>query len=396
MNDHKRARALGVTAGLFLALLAAALLARWLSGNDSGYAAGANEVARLALVCLVVIPLILFNIGLSFYLRKRDAVHGHILLWMWLPAVAASLLTGTYCLVTRTKDDNYRREHPPITEYHVNLSGRTFWLTPEVDGIGHEAGDFKLEFRQRTLENHDDPMTEYVGEHLAPGLKSLPIRTGEPDGVTQRQLPVVALPGPDLKLVPPAFAATNPLDLAYMYYHYPDRIEIAPTLNLHQSIGIRVPTAQAPLVYIFPRNLTALPIARLEIDGETVQLQEAAVPATEATYCKITRTAAINKLAAPIKVRWQVAGTAPAWREAMVPLPPLEATRETVKENALHLYFLPDGTVAAQRAQNVGPADAAQREGASNRFPDTNTLRVSDILPPFKIPPACGVATEAY
>lgn len=100
MNNHTGARALGVAAGLFLALLAAALLARWISGDGSGYAAGANEVARLAVVFLIVIPLIMFNIGLGVYLSKRDALHGHILLWMWLPAVAASLITAIYCTVT--------------------------------------------------------------------------------------------------------------------------------------------------------------------------------------------------------------------------------------------------------------------------------------------------------
>lgn len=393
MNEHRGARALGVIAGLFVAFLAGALCARSISGDGSGYADGANEVARLVVVFLIVIPLVLFNIGLSVYLRKRNAVHGYILFWMWAPPLAATLLTLAYGGITRTRDDNYRREHPSATEIHVNLSGRTLWLAPEVDGYRHEAGGFRLEFRQRTLDDLDDPMKEYVGEHLAPGLRSLPIRTGEPGGATHKLMPVVVLPGPDLKL-----AAANPMALAYMYYHYPDRAEIAPTLNLYQGIGIRVPTAHLSLVYIFPHNLTTRPIARLEIDGETVQLKKAAVVASAAGYCEIPRSAALNRLAAPIKVRWQVVAAAPAWQEALVPLPALEPApaTATVKENALHLYFLPDGTVAAQRAQHVGPAEAPGIEGSAKRFPDTNTLRVSDILPPFTTPPACGVATTAY
>ncbi len=214
-------------------------------------------------------------------------------------------------------------------------------------------------------------------------------------------MPVVVLPGPDVKLVAPAFAPGS-ASVAYMYYHYPDRIDIAPTLDVFDGYGRRRPTAHVPLVYVYAHNLTALPIARLEIDGLTLQLIASIKPASdEGSQCNIPHAAAINRLAAPLKVRWQAAQAAPAWQAATVAVPslaPFAPGAGSVREIAVHLYFLPDGSVSAQRAEDVdGPAGEPEPDlTVGGRFPYANRLRVSQIEPALKNPPPCGDATKAY
>lgn len=396
MNKHFGARALGVIVGIFLALVAAGICAGIVRG-----ARGYDGIGQLVLVVLFGIPLLILNIVFTFYLQNRDATHGKILRWMWLPTVAVCLIAFAYTIITQTIAGNYQRAHPPITEIHVNLSGRAFWLAPEVDEVRYDPALFSRIRRERTPQDHDDPMTEYVGVQLAPGFKSLTIRTGEPNGVTQARVPVVVLPGPDLKLVAPAFASSPP-GVAYMYYHYPDRIDIAPTLDVYEGYGRRQPSAHVPLVYVYAHNLTPSPIARLEIDGLTLQLIAAIKPASEeGSDCKIAHAAAINRLAAPLKVRWQAAQAAPAWQTATVAVPslaPIAPGAGSVREIAVHLYFLPDGSVSAQRAEDVAGSDGELEPDltAGGRTPNAGRLRVSDIEPALKSPPPCGDATKAY
>ena len=399
MNKHPGARTAGVITGLFLALAAVGFCAS-LHKESTGYADIQAGIGQLVFGVMFGIPLLLLNIGLTSYLLNRDAAHGRILRWMWLPTAAVLLLGFVYSLITKTLDANYRQEHPSITEVHTNLSGRALWLAPEVDAHKLEPGEARFAWRKRTLKEHDDPMAEYVGERLSPGLKSITIRTGEPNGATATRVPVVALPAPDLKALAPLESELGP-KVAYMYYHYPDRIEIAPAVDVWRDHLRERPTAHTPLVYIHVHNLSAPAIARLEIDGLTVYLLEPVRQALEeTTYCKIPHAATINRLAAPLQVRWQTVGKAPAWHEALVTVPslsPLQPAQGTVRQLAVHLFFLPGGAVAAQMAQDIGlPEEEGQPRTAGGSYPSTKNLRLSEIVPSFDAPMPCGGAAAAY
>ena len=199
-------------------------------------------------------------------------------------------------------------------------------------------------------------------------------------------MPLVASPAPDIKLIAPAFESLSP-DLTFMYYHYPDRVEVVPVVHLWESLGPLPPTAHVPLVIIRPHNLTAAPIIRLEIDGQGLELGRAIRLAPQEDDCNIDRLWAINRLAAPLKVRWQLARTAPEWQEALVTVPAFanhEPAQGSATENAVHLYFHPDGGVSAQRAQVVAVAEGS------------HAARLTAIVPVLKTAPACGDAAKAY
>jgi hypothetical protein len=399
LNTHQGARTAGVIVGILLALAAAGLCAS-VNQESTGYADIQAGIGQLVFGVLFGIPLLLLNIGLTNYLLNRDAVDGRVLRWMWLPTVVVLVLGIAYSAATNTLDANYRQEHPSITEVHTNLSGRALWLAPEVDSHKLEPGEARQVWRERTLKDHDDPMTEYAGRRLAPGLKSITIRTGEPNGATATRVPVAVLPEPDLKALAPLDSDLGPR-LTYMYFHYPDRVEIAPALDVWRDHLREHPTAHTPLVYIHMHNLAAPAIARLELDGLTVYLQEPAKQASpDTTYCKIPHAATINRLAASMKVRWQTVGQAPAWNEAVLTLPtlaPPEPAQGTVRQRAVHLFFLPGGAVAAQLAQDIGlPEEAGQARTASGSYPSTRNLRLSQAMPSFTAPMPCGGAAEAY
>jgi hypothetical protein len=384
-HDAPRARALGVATGILLGLVAALLcLSLIRSAGARGYDAVGPAILQMVLAFALGLPLLAANLAITVHLQRRHAARG-ILRWQWLPVGGVAALALCYQALTGFSDDKYKREHPAVSELHVNLSGRRLWRDPSVSALALEAEPAGVtpQFRQMTRERHDDPMAEYAGPHLAPGLTHLRVYFTDPSqqrGGAPALMPLVVARAPDLARIAPALTAFEPA-LDFMYYHYPDRVEVAPTLRIPDTAAGLGPTAQVPLVFVIPHNLTDRPIIRLEVDGLTLRLDAAIQPDTRDNGCAFVRLPAITALDAPVTVRWQAAQNAPAWQKAMVAAPgfePLQPAEGSVRENAWHLYFLPDGSVSARRAQLLALGDKELG------------VRQSDVVPPLPLAPACG------
>jgi hypothetical protein len=92
---------------------------------------------------------------------------------------------------------------------------------------------------------------------------------------------------------------------------------------------------------------------------------------------------AINKLNAPLKVRWQFAQPNPAWQEATVAVPAF-AKQSSATRNAVHLYFRADGTVAAQWEQMLTSTDGKP------------SVRFTDPSAQVTFPARCGTASDVH
>lgn len=391
MTITPKARSLGLAAGISLGLLIAVQSADQIAVQGTPQSDDATAQFRLFMAILFGALLLALNVGMTFYLRRKNAIDQRGLAVMWLPPLAALLLTPAYNEVASRQHEAILRAHPPIAEWHVNLTGRTFWLAPEVGPFPHDAKPeaIRLMYRQQSRDNTTDPMREYAGLLPAPGFRHLTVFSA-PRGVAPASKPVAIGPIPALKLIEPAFPYGGGPVVSYMYYHYPDRIDVAPALHLYKIERNDNPTARVPFVVFYPRNLAGPPIVRIEIDGQALQLESAVFAHSgdkdDRRLCQIPGAPAINWLNAHLKIRWQVAQANPAWREATVARPSLVhmgSARSSVKRNAVHLYFLADGSVALQREQILGLDD----EAPGVRFTEP---------PQLTTPIPCGTAQDVY
>lgn len=336
-------------------------------------------------VASVVGPLLLLNISMTAYLLAKKAASPGLLALMWGAPIIASMTHPFLVARDHGKRDALERAHPAITEHHANLTGRTFWLTPAVSKSPVEPGAFAYIDRKQTLEKHDDPMAEYAGERLAPGFKWMKIFLSEPTGAPGTMKPVRPGPWPNLSAVDKPDGSGTTSVIAYHYFHYPDRVEVVPTFGALATV-YRTRGLTGPLLDVYPHNLSGATIARLQIDGQEVGLLDAVAPSV-AENCIITPGAAINTMAAPLMVRWQNAQPGSAWQEATVSIPPFQQARagkDAVRSNAVHLYFLADSRVAAQRVQEI-----IIDEGRIG-------VRITEPGPALATPGVCGTASATY
>ncbi len=337
------ARSIGAAAGISLAILIAYLEICAIRAQE----AGERDPMYALMAIFIGLPLFALNVGMTVHLCRRKAAYGAILFAMWLSPLAAMLITPAWKTVTGYQDDVRARAHPPISELHVNLSGRDLWLAPEVAPftLAADAEAVRLVLRRQTRKNQSDPMAEYAGLLPAPGFKQLRIFPAPPAHSSASMMPVVIAPLPDLSQLEPAFAGRGGPQLAYMYYHYPDRVEVAPGLRLYRLESNSAGTAHVPFVVFYPRNMGGPTLARIEIDGQTLALEHTMWAEAADKPCWASGAPAINRLAAQFN---------PAWREATVAVPPFagpEPAQGSATRNAVHLYFMPDGSVTAQREQ---------------------------------------------
>ncbi len=336
-------------------------------------------------IASVVGPLLLLDLGMTVYLASKSAARPGLLALMWVVPLLATMSHPILVARDQGKRNALELAHPSITEHHVNLTGRTFWLSPLVDKSPVEPGAISYVDRKQTLEKHDDPMAEYAGERLAPGFKRMKIFFSEPTGAPDMMKPVRPGPWQDFAVVDKPDGSGVVSVTTYHYFHYPDRVEVVPTLNpLDPKYRTRELTV--PLIDVYPHNLSGSTIGRLQIDGQEVGLFEALVP-PDKEHCQIMVLAAINAMAAPLKVRWQNVQPGSAWQEATVSVPPFQQARagkDVVRSNAVHLFFMADSSVAAQRAQEIILDD--QRNG----------VRITEPGAALATPGVCGTAEATY
>ncbi len=360
MKAHTIARMLAFLIAALLTLLMIFTgfgLANFLTHPNA--AAYNNQQAGVIMI-VAALPLALLNLALTLYLRRRGAAGRRMLGWLWIAPLTGFVSLFAIAGIVAHVDATLARNHPPIGETHVNLSGRDRWLVRGNRTIHLAATPAAVTHidRERNRTNIGDPMAEYEGQKLARGVTTIAVFSDDRQRTAPAVLPLVVAPGPDLASIAPALLDWWEPQLSYTYYHYPDRVEVATSFYIRESTE-RPPTAHVPLVEFVIHNLGSEQLARVEIDGQTLPIALTA-PVDPKACDELYGRLGSNRLAAPLRVRWQAAQQAPVWRQATAVLPsfpPLQASQGTLKDNTVHLYFHEDGSVTAQRVQTLTLGD---------------------------------------
>ena len=358
MREHPAGPVIG---GLMAAVMVCLLVMMYTDG-DSAY--GMYAVALIAMVVLV--PLLVANLVMTAVYLLRRTVPRRTYAWMWLPAVVVLLSAQLLAVAADLRHEAFERAHPDIREVHVNLSGRSLWLDPAEAGGRNPAelsGATPEKFLSLTrYPGGDDAMSAYVRARLADDFRELRVFRGPPATTPPTLLPVrrpVSFPAVEGLLDRLSFERGEASVVEYVYYHYADHIDVVPTINLSGSQEMDLWGSGIPLVDFHLANLTPLPIARLEIDGHGVYLgSDAFAPEKTDNCCCASRNYsahAINKLDAPLRVRWQLAESNPVWHEATVTVAPFRAggIYGRIRSTSVDLFFQNDGSVAAEAYQLI-------------------------------------------
>ncbi|MET3132840.1 hypothetical protein AAKU55_003120 [Oxalobacteraceae bacterium GrIS 1.11] len=365
VDFSKLSRLVGMVVGTLMALLLASLALFALLTPNLGY----GGIGLIFIAIGVGGPLLLLNAGLSLLVLRKPGA-GRALLWMWLPSMVVLAIIAVYVTGARWSGELFQRAHPNIREVHINLSGRTLWLDPEstvnepVPAMPAEAPEkFATLTRYSRKYYGQDRMQAYQGARLADGFKQMPVYYGDPGATPPTpptMLPVVAAAYPDLasfvsKL---SFQTGNDAVVAvFLYYHYADRVEVAPSFELSGMDATDLWGQDVPVVNFQFHNLGARPIARVEIDGQAIHFGAGAISATPTGEpCAGYPAHGINRLTAPLLVRWQYAQANPLWQTAKVALPTFKNAKfgkGKLRFDGVDLYFQDGAGPVAERSQEV-------------------------------------------
>ncbi|MFV5215570.1 hypothetical protein ACLIIZ_17745 [Azonexus caeni] len=392
MKPYLGARILG---GLMALVMLGIVL---LSSGDN--VAGIYLAVGVAMVVLAPLGLIALLMSI-LYLRRRAPAKAY---WsIWGPPLAVLACLWLYDLFDEIRRHRFHQAHPNIEEVHINLSGRSLWLDPETTSgsstfSGELPGAQPENFARLTryVWNNDDldRLWPYAGSRLAPNFNSLAVHYGHPGNTPATRLPaLVATPYPEFSKL---FKGRQPSAsdeaalLTYLYFHYADRVEVTPALRLSGSQEMDFWGRKIPLVAFHLANLHALPLARLEIDGQAVALGDHAFTSEspdDACTSRNYSTFAINELNGPLRVRWQFAEANPRWHEALAQVP--KSSKPYRPAGRAHLtdvtlYFQDDGSIVAERSLEI---DQAQQR---------LTLLTTGPGQPLRRPAPCGAAADRY
>jgi hypothetical protein len=389
----------GITSALVMAWLAKFY---FLSDSQSGaYGAG---LILIVVAIAVLAPLLLANLVLSIRYLHRDAPE-RTFAWMWLPPLAVLVALWVILGVKNQQQRSIEAAHPKIEEVHINLTGRSLWLDPEEAAIsagGNEEmrGNSPEKFVKLTRYfghasgRGDDKMAAYHVARLADSFREMRVFYGQPADTSPTIVPVnrpTAFPEVKAFIKHSSGWGGEEQDIEYLYYHYPDHVDVVPALSVSYEQSMRWWGTEVPLVEFHIANLGTRPIARLEIDGQAIALGDEAFTPESAkdSACRSRNFAAyaVNHLAAPLKVRWQLAQANPSWHEANVVVPEFgsgKAPQGNIHSTSVDLYFQADDSVVAERSQFM---DLPQGRSA---------IRTTGPAVPLLRKPPCGFAPERY
>lgn len=375
---------LAVIAGLALAALLANLSFSALSPLNGSYVGISLMFAAIALG----VPLFLITLAITIYLAAKSALGPLLAMVMWLPVLASMAIIPMSESSRKTEAAAYASSHPKVREIHVNLTGRDLRLDPVIGEPRLMEGDAPASFlnTERDPEsNRGDKMAAYRGVLLAPDFKSMPVIYGSAEKGEATLVPVVVAPSP-AAWAPflPQLGTSLGKVLVHFYYHYPDHVEVASVIewdDRHEPDRDNGSPASRVLLH----NLTSENIVRLEVNGETVLIYEGLTP-LQGQDCRVIQSTAVIGAAPKLTVRWQTAQSAPIWSEATAALPsfrtPIPDT--TITPISVHVFLQQDGSAAVQLAQTY------------EKLYQGGGVRVTEPLPAFKTPPACGDADDRY
>ncbi len=357
--------------GLALSLALTGLLlwidVSMLSHRDVGYGAIAYMLAAIFIGAPLAVALVIT--WLIYMARAHGRLPGRVHLLMFVPPLLSLLVIPVGEDIRRADADQFSERHPAIQETHVNLSGRPLWLAPDVNGSTSSGAPPAMPMRPGpwarfvSFTRYPDAQAlnagsfPYDGTRLRDGIDTYSYGTGDAQDQFKaggRTVPLVRLPYPDIHELTP-YESEHVL-LVYQYFHYGDRVEVAPGLaNMALSTQDALLRNAPHLVKFYMSNRVAPAIARVEVNGQTLAVGSDG-PIEADAQCRYAYTPigyALLDLGASLKLRWQTLDDPGHWREASLTLPPLraEATGVPTSFPSVLLYFTGDGHVAAERFQ---------------------------------------------
>jgi hypothetical protein len=259
-------------------------------------------------------------------------------------------------------------------ETHVNLSHQPLWLKwaghastssgsgPEMPIKPGQQVSFTL---YPDVEGVESKAFPYDGSRLREGAVTY-LAFGPAPGHAEerassgRDLPLVRLPYPDLRALT-RYAPESEL-LVHQYFHYDDRVEVAPGLKWRMVWADDPLFAKAGALTMFHvSNRLAPAVARVEVNGQTLELASIStdIPCADMHAYQPAGLALVDP-GQPLRVRWQTLDAPGRWREAPVAVPPLRAPARgrDLQLPGVLLYFTSGGQVAVEHFRLLGlPGD---------------------------------------
>ncbi|MGH8464574.1 MAG: hypothetical protein ACRER5_10540 [Pseudomonas sp.] len=311
----------------------------------------------------------------AYLVRDRGQMPGRVHALLFVPTLLALLIYPAAQSIEQGKYNAFSASHPAIAETHVNLSGRDLWIdaTPYASTSSGAGPTMPLSARepQRFMAFIRYPSPDstgaaagafpYQGARLSDGIVQYAYRPDASGAATT--LPLKRLSYPDLTPLFPNLGKDESSKLRYLYFHYPDHVEVAPALQrLAGMTEQRLDAArQKGLILLKAQNYTPNAIVRLEINGQTLDIGDRAMesvaplPAPCHDYAWHVGGAFVD-LDKPLTLRWQTLDAPQSWHTATVRVPAFAQPKPVDGESTLAralLYFLPDGTVEGERFVEV-------------------------------------------
>jgi hypothetical protein len=368
----------------------------------TGY--GLIGIATIALTGGPPLLIALLVAWVYYMIRARGRTPALLHAAMFIPTALALCIVPVAKEIRHDDQDRFSSAHPDIEEVHVNLSGRDVWLSTgsyartmsnsrPSETMRAATAQF-VSFRRSAVQKEiDEGSFPYDGARLRQGIGTYPPDLGEESGGSPPHgplLPLVRMPYPDLSSLLP-FAPENEL-LVYQYFHYPDRVEVAPTLARFAgatSDSLQDKVHGLVLFNIAISNQQPLTLVRMEVDGQTLALSddEAVDSDMQCRYGNLAVGEAWVNIDRPLHLRWQTLADPQRWHEATVSVPAFRrvssASGRTGWPQVL-LYFLGNDQVAAERFVEI-------------RLPgDKLAVRATGMPSEVQANTMCGSAKDRY
>ncbi len=298
------------------------------------------------------LAILLLIVWVAYMVRDRGKIPGKVHALLFLPTILALSIYPASESIERAKQDRFSAASPPISETHINLSGKDLWIEtmpyastnsgagPDMPLAANKPERFMAFTRFPNPSFIASGAFPYEGIRLKENIGRYSYRTAS--GEAADTLPLNLLSYPDLTPFFPILGKDEASLLKYLYFHYPDRVEVAPTLQhlagmTEQYLEEKKLTG---LVLFKAQNYAPGAIARLEINGQTLSIGNRALtsiaplPAPCSEYPRMLGGTFVN-LNQPLDVRWQTLDEPQTWHTATLRVP------------------LPDGTVEGERFVEV-------------------------------------------
>ena len=339
---------------------------------------------------------------LVYMVKSRGNLPGRVHLLMIVPPLLSLFVIPLADDIRQAGADRFSERHPAIHETHVNLSGRPLWLAPGVDGSTSSGAPPEMPMRPGpsatfvSFTRYPDDLSlkagsfPYDGTRLREGIETYAYGTGDAEASAKgggRTVPLVRLAYPDLHELTP-YAPEQEL-LVYQYFHYGDRVEVAPGLASAMPSHQDEPIRKVPrLVAFYLSRRIAPAIARVEVNGQTLAIGDGEPVAVDIECRRAYASAgyALVDPAASLKLRWQTLDDPWHWHEASLTLPPLRASTagRPASFPSVLLYFTGGDRVAAERFQLLRLED------------DRKGLMASGLPAGVPVAETCGSAMDGY